>query len=169
MTGVVLVGGRSTRMGRDKATLELAGVTLQDRSAAVLRECFEKVSVIAHDDVPGLGPIGGLLTALRHIKTEALFLVACDMPFLEAGLIQQMAGELPGYDAVAFPDEPLHAAYATRILPVVEQQIATQDYAMHRLLAKLRVKEFLTTQRPRSLTNVNTPQEWELVKRTLTH
>ena len=168
MTGVVLVGGRSTRMGRDKATLELAGTTMQDRSVAVLRQCFAQVIVIAHDVVPGLGPLGGLLTALRQVETPAVFLVACDMPFLEAELIRQMAGELPGYDAVAYPDEPLHAAYATCILPVVEQQIAAQDYAMHRLLAKLRVK-FITTQRPPALTNVNTPHEWELVKRTLTH
>ena len=134
----------------------------------MLRQCFAPVIVITHDEVPGLGPIGGLLTALRQAATPALFLVACDMPFLEAGLIRQMASELPGYDAVAFPDEPLHAAYATGILPVVEQQIAAQDYAMRRLLAKLRVK-LLTTPRPQSLTNVNTPQEWELVKRTLTH
>lgn len=155
-------------MGRDKATLELEGVALQDRCVAVLRQCFEKVVVIAHDEVPGLGPIGGLLTALRQVETPAVFVVACDMPFLDADLVRQMAGELPGYDAVAFPDEPLHAAYATCILPVIERQIAARDYAMHRLLAKLRVK-LITTPRPQALTNVNTPQEWELVKRTLTH
>jgi molybdopterin-guanine dinucleotide biosynthesis protein A len=157
VTGVVLAGGKSSRMGRDKATLEFDGETLQERAVAVLRECFAEVVVIRQDDVPGLGPIGGLLTALRHLRTEALFLVACDMPFLDAGLIRRMAGELAGYDAVAIPGEPLHAAYSARILPVVEQQIAAGDYAMHRLLSKLRVK--VVEARP--IVNINTPQELE--------
>lgn len=157
MTGVVLAGGKSSRMGRDKATLELDGVTLQERAVAALRGCFAEVLVIREDDVPGLGPIGGLLTALRHISTPALFLVACDMPFLDAGLIRRMAGELAGYDAVAIPGEPLHAAYSARILPVVEAQIAAGDYSVQRLLKKLRVK-FVHAP---PIVNINTPEEWE--------
>jgi molybdopterin-guanine dinucleotide biosynthesis protein A len=152
-------------MGRDKALLEFAGQTLQDRCAAVLRECFAEVLVIRQDDVPDLGPIGGLLTALRRVSTPALFLVACDMPFLDAGLIRQMAGELAGYDAVAMPGEPLHAAYATRILPVVERQIAAGHYSMNKLLSGLRVKEISVTGWRKTLTNVNTSEEWEAAKR----
>ena len=164
MTGIVLAGGRSRRMGRDKTALELAGQTLPDRAAAVLRECFAEVLIIRHDDRPGLGPIGGLQTALRRVQTDALFVVAGDMPWLEAGLIRQMAGELPGFDAVAFPDEPLHAAYATTIRPVVDQQIAAGEYALRRLLTKLRVRPFTTPQRPAALTNVNTPADWAAVR-----
>lgn len=164
VTGVVLAGGKSTRMGRDKATLELGGQTLRERCATVLRACFAEVLVITQDDVPGLGPIGGLLTGLRRVKTPALFLAACDMPFLDAKFIRRMAGELAGYDAVAVPGEPLHAVYATRILPVVEEQIATGEYSMNKLLARLRVNWISDTGLSKALRNVNIPQEWEAAK-----
>lgn len=142
-------------MGRDKAALEFDGQPLVERCVAVLRECFPEVFVIRQDDVPGLGPIGGLATALR--RAPEVFVVACDMPFLDAGLIWRMASDLPGYDAVAIPGEPLHAAYDARILPVVEQQIAAGDYGMQHLLARLRVK-FVEAA---PIINVNTPEELE--------
>lgn len=142
-------------MGRDKATLELGGQTLEQRAVAVLRECFAEVIVVRQDDIPGLGPMGGLLTALQ--RAPAIFVVACDMPFLDAGLIRRMAGELGGYDAVAIAGEPLHAAYSARILPVVEAQIAGGDYSMQHLLARVRVKHVAAG----PIVNINTPQEWE--------
>jgi molybdenum cofactor guanylyltransferase len=157
VTGIVLAGGRSSRMGRDKAALKLDGQTLQNRCVAVLRECFPEVLVIRHDDVPGLGPIGGLATALR--RAPEVFVVACDMPFLNAGLIREMASQLPGYDAVAIAGEPLHAAYSARILPAVERQIATGNYSMNHLLSQLRVKAISGP----ALININTPQEWEAI------
>jgi molybdopterin-guanine dinucleotide biosynthesis protein A len=155
MTGVVLAGGKSSRMGRDKAALEFDGQLLVGRCVAVLRECFPEVLVIRQDDLPGLGPIGGLLTALR--RAPEIFVVACDMPFLDAALIREMAAQLAGYDAVAIPGEPLHAAYSARILPLVEAQIAAGDYSLQRLLSKLRVR----TVRAAPVTNVNTPEELE--------
>jgi molybdopterin-guanine dinucleotide biosynthesis protein A len=155
MTGVVLAGGKSTRMGRDKAALEFDGQTLLERAVAVLRQCFPEVIVVRQDDVPGLGPIGGIATALR--RAPEIFVVACDMPFLDAARIREMAAQLPGYDAVAIPGEPLHAAYSARILPVIEAQIAAGDYSVQKLLSKLRVK-FVDA---KPILNVNTPQEWE--------
>ena len=59
-TGIVLAGGKSSRMGRDKGTLTLDGQTLQDRAAGILRQCFTEVLILRQDDQPGLGPIGGL-------------------------------------------------------------------------------------------------------------
>jgi molybdopterin-guanine dinucleotide biosynthesis protein A len=142
-------------MGRDKAALEFEGQTLQDRCVGVLRECFPEVLAIREDDVPGLGPIGGIATALR--RAPEIFVVACDMPFLDAALIREMAAQLPGYDAVAIPGEPLHAAYSARILPVIERQIATGNYSMNHLLSQLRVKMVSGP----AMININTPQEWE--------
>ncbi len=157
MTGVVLAGGKSSRMGRDKAALKLSGQTLQDRCVAVLRKCFSEVLVIRDDDVPELGPIGGVATALR--RAPEIFVVACDMPFLDAALIREMAAQLPDYDAVAIPGEPLHAAYSARILPAIEQQISTGNYSMNHLLSQLRVKAIAGP----ALININTPQEWETI------
>jgi molybdenum cofactor guanylyltransferase len=155
MTGVVLAGGQSTRMGRDKASLEFCGQPLVERCAEVLRQCFAEVLVIREDDVPGLGPIGGIATALRRVPE--IFVVACDMPALEAALIREMAARLPGYDAVAIPREPLHAAYSARSLPIIEEQITAGNYRMQDLLARLRVNWFTAA----PIINVNTREEWE--------
>lgn len=155
-------------MGRDKRLLEFAGQPLQEHCAAVLRQCFTNVIILTQDDVPGLGPLGGIVTALR--RAPAIFVVACDMPFVDADLIRLMAGQLAGYDAVAVPREPLHACYSASALPVIDQQIATGDYSVHRLLARLRVKYLSAPDFARypvwqkSFTNVNTPQEWETIQ-----
>jgi molybdopterin-guanine dinucleotide biosynthesis protein A len=156
-------------MGRDKAMLEWNGQTLQEHSAAVLRKCFTQVLFIAEDDVAGIGPLGGIVTALR--RAPAIFVVACDMPFLNAGMIRDMADMLPGNDAVAIPGEPLHAGYSRSALPAVEQAIANGEYSVHKLLGRSRVKYLSDSELNRypdwrkSLTNINTPQEWEAVKR----
>ena len=82
-TGVVLAGGQSSRMGRDKATMEVDGKTMLDRTVELLRPHTREVLVIgdpskyspAHgtvipDDAPGQGPLGGLVTALRRARLE---------------------------------------------------------------------------------------------------
>jgi molybdopterin-guanine dinucleotide biosynthesis protein A len=107
------------------------------------------------------GPLTGIYTGLLHSTNECNVVVACDMPFLDAGLIREMAAQLPGYDAVAIPGEPLHAAYSARILPVVERQIATGNCSMNHLLSQLRVKAISGP----ALININTPQEWEALCR----
>ncbi len=160
-------------MGRDKTALRLDGRTLVERCVAGLEECFGRTLVVREDDVPGLGPIGGLLTALRHAETEALFVVAGDMPFLDVGLIRGMCAGWEAVDAVVVRVgdrfEPLHALYQRRILPVVEEQIARRDYALQRLVGRLTLKTLSETDLSRypdwqrSLLNVNTPADWERI------
>ena len=154
MTGVILAGGRSARMGRDKTQL------FREHTLAVLEKCFPETLVITEDDTPGLGPLGGIVTALR--RRPEVFVVACDMPFLNADIIRDMAGQLPAYDAVALPREPLHAAYSAGALPAAEAQIATGDYSVHRWLAKLRVRQPDLSRYPdweKIFFNVNTPAD----------
>ena len=183
---MVLAGGASTRMGADKAFLRLGEWTLVERCVATLRQCFARNLVIANqpdrfaslglpvfpDEQPCLGPMGGLHAALRHAGTPALFVVACDMPFLNAELIREMAQSLGDFDAVV-PEiggrfEPLHAVYHRRILPVVEARIAAGDYALQALLRQLRLKTLSEETRrryARALVNVNTPEELEQARR----
>ncbi|MCG3146846.1 MAG: Molybdenum cofactor guanylyltransferase [Verrucomicrobiae bacterium] len=153
VTGVVLAGGRSSRMGADKFPL------FRDHTLAVLRQCFPTTVVVGRDlpdDLPGLGPLGGIVTALR--RWPAIFVVACDMPFLDAGFIREMAAKLPGYDAVAVAGEPLHAAYAQSALPAAECQLATGDCSARRWLEKLRT-HYVTEFPERVFFNVNTPDD----------
>jgi len=162
VTGVMLAGGQSRRMGADKAAL------IGPRVEAILRACFPAVLVIRDDDRPGLGPIGGLATALRRAETDAIFVAACDLPFLDPAVIRELVGLLPGYDAVV-PQagehcEPLHAVYRCGCLPVVEQQIAAGDYSLQHLVRRLHTHYVHRPDWGRTLTNINTPAEWRAVE-----
>jgi molybdopterin-guanine dinucleotide biosynthesis protein A len=172
-------------MGRDKALARLHEQTLVELCVATMRRCFTRIILIANrpalfeslglpvfpDDAPGLGPLGGLQTALRRAETPAIFVAACDMPFLNVELIREMAGSLGEFDAAAPKPggrfEPLHAAYARRILPTVEARIAAKAYSVHKLLDELRVKVWAETELERFpdwrriFFNVNTPAQLE--------
>ena len=90
-TGVVLAGGASRRMGRDKAEIRFDGRSLLERTCAVLRGVFEEAICVGRadevsrmavrcvpDERPGMGPLGGLETALVETSTAWVFVVACD-------------------------------------------------------------------------------------------
>lgn len=101
MEAFILTGGRSTRMGRDKATLELNGFPLAERAAGVLRasSLFSLVRFVGEsrdanfvaDIYKTRGPLGGLHAALSSAKSEWIFLLGCDLPFVTRELIARLA------------------------------------------------------------------------------
>jgi molybdopterin-guanine dinucleotide biosynthesis protein A len=192
VTGVALAGGRSRRMGSDKAGMRLDGQPLIARAVARLALVFEEVIVIgprelaAHepgapifvDDWPGRGPLGGLATALRHMRTDWLFLVACDMPFLQPALMRYITERaLSSTDAGAVATrgpggwEPLHAAYHRRVAPVVAQALMEERPALRALLDEVNALEIAAADVARldplghSTFNANTLEEWEQARR----
>jgi molybdopterin-guanine dinucleotide biosynthesis protein A len=133
--GFILAGGRSSRMGRDKALLEIDGITMLDRavelvvsagiSVAVLGAPAEfdrrrlRVPVIA-DEWPGLGPLGGIATALHQTQAAGNLIVACDMPYLTADWLRFLLQRAKASSADAVVPrsergpEPLCAVYHRR-------------------------------------------------------
>jgi len=133
--GAILAGGRSSRMGANKALLDFGGEPLIQRLSRRLQLWFEQVIVVTNtpeeyaflglpmvgDRIPGLGPLGGLeagLTASRHART---FFVACDMPFVNEALVRHLVELAASYDIVV-PKvrgeyEPMHAVYTKACLP----------------------------------------------------
>lgn len=187
ITGAVLAGGQSRRMGRDKATLALDGEPLVARVVRGLRLALKDVIVIGPaslralrpgalvipDIRPGLGPVGGLLTALESAQTPWIFLAACDMPFIEQALVQRIVGlalASRDVDAVAFRSpgglEPLCAAYHRDLLPLVADALNGPRPSMRGLLSEIRIREIpreeMTSLDPNSHStfNTNTPEEW---------
>jgi molybdenum cofactor guanylyltransferase len=187
ITGVILAGGRSSRMGRDKAALVLDGRPLIARVVERLRLALGSVIIVGSaglaalqpgapiipDERPGLGPLGGLATALAAAHTEWVFLVACDMPFIQPTLVRHMAAialAAPEAQAVALRSpgglEPLHAAYRRDIAPVIAQTLGAPHPSMRGLLGRLRVIEIAPEAAepfdPRGLStfNANTAEEW---------
>lgn len=141
-TGVVLAGGQSSRMGRDKALIEIEGLTLLDRAIELLRPHCREVLVIgdpekyvpAHasvipDDEPGKGPLGGLVTAMKRARYVRLLVLACDLPNLSDRLLVRLKHELDtGFDA-AIPRhgdllEPLAGAYHRHAIEAFEGCLA---------------------------------------------
>jgi molybdopterin-guanine dinucleotide biosynthesis protein A len=176
-------------MGTDKALVRVGERSLVESCVATVQQCFARNILIANrpeafaglelevfpDDVPDLGPLGGILTALRRVETPAVFVVACDMPFLSAELIREMALALGDFDAVAAKIggrfEPLHAAYQKRVLPAIEERIRAGNYSVQRLIEALRVRVFTESELGRHADwqriffNVNTPEELERARR----
>jgi molybdopterin-guanine dinucleotide biosynthesis protein A len=185
--GVVLAGGRSSRMGHDKASLLIAGEPLLQRVVGRVRQALAEVLVVGPQElkrlVPGVrvipdvevarGPLGGLVTALQTVDTSWIFVVGCDMPFVEPALVSAMVAQAAAHgecDALVLRSErgaePLHAVYSCACLPRAVAQLASGDRSMHRFLGGLRVCELgraeVAQYDPRGLSsfNANNPQEW---------
>lgn len=147
ITAVILAGGQSRRLGRDKAIEPFAGEPLIRR---VIRRASDAVSAnevvvivadsaraaalpldhshrTAVDVFPDCGSLGGIYTGLHASSTEWSLVTACDMPFLSADLLAHMTGLRDGADAVVpivdGRPEPTHALYTRRCLPAIEKRL----------------------------------------------
>jgi molybdopterin-guanine dinucleotide biosynthesis protein A len=186
--GVVLAGGKSERMGTEKAALPIGGEALLTRIVRRLRLALPAVYIVgpSHltaftpetpvfpDDFPGLGPLGGLSTALTHVSSQHIFVVGCDMPFVAPALVGAMARYASAQleaDVVALRTargvEPLHAVYTTMCALLVQERIAAADgRSLVALLGGLRVKELpasiVARYDPTGLStfNANSPEDW---------
>jgi molybdopterin-guanine dinucleotide biosynthesis protein A len=178
--GFVLAGGRSTRMGTDKAVLVCGGRTLLEGAASAVLEALGNVTIIADpvryahfgftvivDDRPGCGPLGGIVTALRHSTQNWNIVVACDMPNLSAQflkwLLAQAAAPGPAPDCVvplsAAGPEPLCAAYHAKALTKFEDALDRNILKMRTVLKMLDTR-FVREQDSRTFVNINTPEDW---------
>lgn len=156
--GVILAGGDSRRMGVDKALLPFQGEPLIQRVAQRLQSWFSQVLVVtnvpdtyrflnlpmAGDRRPGLGPLAGLEAGLTASRYPLVFFCACDMPFLDEGLVRYLVGRAPGYE-ITIPHvkggyEPLHAVYARQCLDRVRTHLGQGRLSLLDLLAASRTQ-----------------------------
>lgn len=187
VTGIVLAGGASRRMGRDKALLELKGRPLIAVVADRLRAVADEVVLVADDsrpyasfvdrcvpDVfPGVGTLGGIHAGLRAAGHDLALVVSCDMPFLDPALLSWFAASAQGADLLVLKRrgwvEPLHAVYHRRCLPAIEAVIQAGQRQAFAFYDRVRVRYVTPTEiahldpELRSFRNVNTPQEWNRV------
>ena len=181
--GAILAGGRSRRMGRPKAFIELQGRPLITRVAEVLRALFPEVFIVSAEAAPfaGLGlpvipdlhaeggPLAGAHAALAATRQSRLLVVGCDMPFLNPALLAHLAGRAEGRGAAVprGPDglHPLHAVYTKGALEPMDAALARGALKFADVLSSLDVLEIgeeeLRRFDPdlRSLFNVNRPED----------
>jgi molybdopterin-guanine dinucleotide biosynthesis protein A len=112
--GIILAGGRSSRMGADKALLEIDGETMLMRTSRVVSAVVSEVLIVGRTTLPPeldgtsaipdgygeAGPLGGIATGLAHLGVEQALVVACDQPYVQADLLRLLVSLAPGYDAV---------------------------------------------------------------------
>ena len=174
-TGAVLTGGRSTRMGRDKALIAVDGVPLAVRAATALRDAGATAVVAIGGDLdalaalgldartdldPGEGPLGAILTAFAAAPTDLVVVLACDLPLVDAATVRCLLQTI-GDHAAAVPvtdrAHPLCAVYrASRCGAPLGQAFAAGERAVHRALEALDAVP-VELPDPEVLRNVNRP------------
>lgn len=155
--GVVLAGGKSSRMGTDKAMLMLDGRTLLERSVDKLKQSFSEIIIVDNGKVkynlPGVreisdiyhdcGPIGGIHASLSNAKHDRVFVAACDLPFWGKGLAELLVKSCRGYDAavpcIGCYFEPLLAVYSKSCLEIIEANLKEKNYKVSELYKSLKV------------------------------
>lgn len=188
LTGIVLAGGASRRMGRDKAFLELDGKPLIAHVIERMAHVCTEVLVVAGDVQPyaglsarlvqdrfrNVGVLGGLDAGLEAAAHELALAVGCDMPFLKPDLLWAFVGWAEGFDVVVLRQgkqvEPLHGAYRRTCLPAIEGAIHAGERRIVSFFPHVRVR-YVTPKDVlpfdpglHSFRNVNTPEEWEAVR-----
>jgi len=163
----ILAGGDSRRLGRDKARLKLEGRTLLARAKSLAGEAGLPWRVIRRDVVPRCGPLGGIITALRSTKVEAVMFLPVDMPFVTAILLQRLKDH-PG--RAVFSQSDSAAGFPFRVdtdrLAACEAQLDAGDFSLQSLARKLRARRLrLKPAEAVQLFNINTPEDWAEARR----
>jgi len=162
MTGIVLAGGKATRMGGacDKAFLKIDNETMISRQLMVLKQIFKEIIIVtnstnSYKDTKGVtiisdiiqerGPIGGIYSGLLASGSFYNFVVACDMPFINAELIEYMITLRDGFDIVV-PHiggkyEALFSIYSKNCIRPINQAMEKDRLTVRELFAGVRVRE----------------------------
>jgi molybdopterin-guanine dinucleotide biosynthesis protein A len=162
--GIVLAGGRSSRMGRPKASLEWHGSTLLRRIAGVVERSVDGPIVIVRsagqvlprlpdhyevveDPHEGRGPLEGLAAGLRAVagRAELAYASSTDVPFLHSSFVGAVVGGIGERDEICVPVigqrwQPLAAAYRTSLIGVIDELLAADERRVSRLFDTCRVR-----------------------------
>jgi len=155
ITGIVLAGGKSTRIGANKPQLKIGKSHLIDRVLDTLSQVASSILIVTTGDQPdlaksatpgirvvkdispGKGPLGGIYTGLMHAETSHSLVVGCDMPFLNGGLIKYLMDGASGFAAVApkigWMIQPLHAIYSKSCIPSIEALLREEQLQIIKL------------------------------------
>lgn len=150
--GVILAGGKSSRFGSNKALAMVAGKPMISHAIAVLESLFSEHLIVTNapeeygftgwnstmDIYPGAGPLAGIHAALSWVQSDKIFVVGCDMPFIQQDLIEFICSKKDNYDVV-IPQtqkgvEPLHALYHKNCLAKIQTDLQSKQRRLHLFL-----------------------------------
>ncbi len=181
VTGTILAGGASSRMGKDKGLCMFKGKELVAYSIEVLKPICDKIIIstnnpqdyhkfglpMVEDDIRNIGPIGGIYSCLKQSNTLRNLLISCDMPFLETAALDYILSKSDNFDLVVPQHsnsyyEPLAGYYSTTIIPSIEDSIHHMDYKLINLFSKVKFLAIAAEKLPgraKQFGNMNTPED----------
>ena len=189
VTGFVLVGGKSSRMGTNKALLSLNGSTLVERTKRVVQQVCEKVFLLGpheiyasfgecYEDIyPNCGPLGGIHVALVNSPTRYSLITSVDTPFVSAEFLDYMVERaLKASAMVTAPRirgvvQPVCAVFSSNFLPIAEAALKSGKYKVEPLfpleqtlvLSEAEVQQFALA--AEMFENLNTPEDFERARK----
>jgi molybdopterin-guanine dinucleotide biosynthesis protein A len=193
VSGFVLAGGSSTRMGLDKVLLPWRGITLMDLALEKLKVVCSKVAICSNrldlsKEIPVLadarvvidgidcgliGPLGGVLAALEHTRTDWNLFLPVDVPLLPVEMLQRILQQTEHSEALAVVPmvqgkaQPLCAAYHRALVPGLRQALQNEIWKVTQALETAAPAEAITwiecadSDADRWFLNLNTPRDWE--------
>ena len=189
IAGAILAGGKARRFGgQDKARLMIQGRSIIEHQVELLRTVTDEVFLVGHDPVrfadiglpvfpdriSGAGAIGGILTALESTKADRVVVIACDMPFLVAGLLRALLALAESGDGAwvrtARGPEPLVACYRQQSRKQIREAIESGHLKAAELSDRLTMRELSEEDVEvfgpveRLLANLNTPEDYARVQ-----
>ncbi len=189
MTGIILAGGKNTRIGMEKAFLRIGDKVIIEEVSAKLSRIFPKIMVVTNspnpycyqglevvrDILPDKGALGGIYSGLVASETHYNFVLACDMPFISLDLIEYMRENAEGYDVV-IPKlnnyfQPLHAIYSKDCIQPIKAQLHRNELQVFGFFDRVEVKcisaEEVKAFDPRGIAffNINTKDDMEEAER----
>ncbi|HAG10630.1 MAG TPA: molybdenum cofactor guanylyltransferase [Desulfotomaculum sp.] len=191
VSAAVLAGGKSIRMGNNKALINIGINSLVEITINKIRPFFQEIILITNEAesyahlkismVPDIykncGPLGGIHAALKAASCEFVFVVACDMPFIEPKLVEHILKSGDQSSDIVIPrinnySEPLHALYRKSCLPVIESSLNKGELKAASIWPYLRVKfidreEINRFADSKVFFNINTPMDLNKAKKIL--
>lgn len=186
ITGVILAGGTNSRFGSEKALVKINNIRIIERTLNVMKDIFSENIVISNNEklyreyevkifpdlAEGKGPLMGVYTALYHSSTD-VFVTACDMPFIDSGVIKKIVSNIASFDAVI----PLyngklhflHAVYSLQCLDTMKKKLDAGIFLGLKGLLKdlncniLEEFKFEDSFLP-PFFNMNTPDDYDIAK-----
>ena len=197
ITGIILAGGKSRRMGEDKSFVLFSGKSLIEIAIDKLSPLFKDLIIVTNkphlyqrygittqpDLLKDRGPLGGIYTGLVTSKSIYNFIVACDMPFLSPALVQFMVDKINGYDVVIAKwnnrFQPLCAIYSKNCISSIEKELSKNNFKITDFLKYVRIRKIGEKEIARfdstglCFVNINTPldiqnlEQYEIARRTI--
>lgn len=179
IAGYILTGGQNRRMkGQKKLFLQYEGKTFCQHILNAFRsfdhvllsvdtpEPYQSAGLpMVSDRWPSIGPLGGIASGLAACEEEALFVVACDMPFVDEKTVEKVLNSYRSHPILTLVEldgktQPLFGIYPRFLLPDLERQISEGNYRMYSLIAQVEHQTVLIEPSSHAADNINTIEEY---------